>query len=114
MVATPVFLCSVLSGYFCWIRMARSLREALLDELLRRGLSRELINLLFPERGVASRDCTGQLERLLRFVAGLIRDMLVPGEEVASPHLLSRAIEAMIGERPQPQWRGDFALGEGG
>ena len=35
-----------------WIKdMARSLREAIFDELLRLGMSLELIRLLFPERG---------------------------------------------------------------
>ena len=83
--------------------MARSLREALVDELLRLGISIELIRLLFPERGTAAQDCTNQLERLLREVAGHIRNWLEGGQEVAGPHLISHAAEAVVGEHPQPQ-----------
>ena len=46
--------------------MARSLREALIDELLRMGLSMELINQLFPARGTASNDVLGELGRVMR------------------------------------------------
>ena len=116
MVATALEVCS---AFFCifgrssWDKMAQSLREAIIDELLRLGVSIELIQLIFPARGTASNDCITQIERVLRFVAGLIWDMLAPGQEVAGPHLLSRAVEALIGERPQAQWTGDLALGDG-
>ena len=50
--------------------MARSLREALVDELLKLGLSMELIALIFPVRGTALNDVIGELGRVLRWLAG--------------------------------------------
>ena len=94
--------------------MARSLREALMDELLRLGLSMDLIELLFPRRGTASQDVLGQLGRVMRWLAGHIRDQLMGGHVVAAPNVISLAVEALVGGRPEPQPGLDLTVGPGG
>ena len=96
-----------------WI-MARSLREGLIDELIRLGLSMELIELLFPRRGTASQDVLGQLGRVLRWLAGHIRDQLLGGHRVAAPDVVSQAVEALVGGKAEPQPGPDLIMGPGG
>ena len=110
-------LCSVFCGGFsldlAW-NMAKSLREVLVDELLRLGLSMDLILLLLPTRGTAWNDVAGELTRVMRWLAGSIRDQLMGGHTVAAPDVVSQAVEGLVGRRPEPQPGPDLTVGPGG
>ena len=73
-----------------------------MDELLCLGLSIELINLLFPVRGTASQDVINELGQVLRWLAGNIKDQLMGGHIVAAPNVVSQAVEALVGGKPEP------------
>ena len=93
--------------------MARSLREYLLDALARLGVHLSLGILLLPIGGHAWNDVTTEILRVIRWIAGYVRDRLV-ANEVAGPHLISEAVNHLLEGRAVPQHDGDLTADEDG